>query len=317
MVMVRLFIKPAVFLLSIFLMAGVYESMWTRRPDYFRVQSGVNLLPIDLVRVARGYSVFTDKNPLPDLLREQREDAAIKQILELYEKYRTASVLLSNEQADYETREKQDAQDYKLFEHSQWAQYQDFVDQRIARFKPQIEETQKQMRAILVAAGVRNQDELPAGGLAVQYSNLDVTLAHLELEKAKAEYEARDSGFHHLTDFQQQPGQRAYLNSSEKTEQLRKQIFAQQTSIDALYKQLYDAFVTYLDAAQAHLQYWDFLYFSVGAATTATFGDIAPNSTSVRMLVCLQVLGSIVFTGLMVNALANRSEQKAELNKPN
>ncbi len=56
---------------------------------------------------------------------------------------------------------------------------------------------------------------------------------------------------------------------------------------------------------QAHLGYWDFLYFSVGAATTATFGDIASNSSSVRMLVCLQVLGSIVFSGLMINGLAS------------
>ena len=67
------------------------------------------------------------------------------------------------------------------------------------------------------------------------------------------------------------------------------------------YTKLYQAFVSYLDAAQAHLGYWDFLYFSMGAATTATFGDIASNSSSVRMLVCLQVLGSIVFSGLMIN----------------
>jgi uncharacterized membrane protein len=59
--------------------------------------------------------------------------------------------------------------------------------------------------------------------------------------------------------------------------------------------------VSYLDAPQAHLGYWDFLYFSVGAATTATFGDTAPNSSSVRML----VLGSIVFSGLMINGLAS------------
>ena len=74
---------------------------------------------------------------------------------------------------------------------------------------------------------------------------------------------------------------------------------------DALHEKLYQAFVSYLDAAQAHLGYWDFLYFSVGAATTATFGDIASNSSSVRMLVCLQVLGSIVFSGLMINGLAD------------
>jgi uncharacterized membrane protein len=46
--------------------------------------------------------------------------------------------------------------------------------------------------------------------------------------------------------------------------------------------------------------YWDFVYFGAGATTTPTFGDIASNSSSVRMLVCLQELGSIVFSGLMI-----------------
>jgi hypothetical protein len=36
------------------------------------------------------------------------------------------------------------------------------------------------------------------------------------------------------------------------------------------YTKLYQAFVSYLDAAQAHLGYWDILYFSMSAATTAT-----------------------------------------------
>jgi uncharacterized membrane protein len=103
----------------------------------------------------------------------------------------------------------------------------------------------------------------------------------------------------------QQGPQRAYIARSGETEQLRRQIFAQQKSTDALHEKLYQAFVSYLDAPQAHLGYWDFLYFSVGAATTATFGDIASNSSSVRMLVCLQVLGSIVFSGLMINGLAS------------
>jgi uncharacterized membrane protein len=74
----------------------------------------------------------------------------------------------------------------------------------------------------------------------------------------------------------------------------------------ALRRDLDNALVDYRAASAARLGYFDFLYFSVGAATTATFGDISPNSTPVRMMVCWQVLWSIVFTGLMINGLAAR-----------
>jgi hypothetical protein len=46
------------------------------------------------------------------------------------------------------------------------------------------------------------------------------------------------------------------------------------------------------------------LYFSIGAATTATFGDIAPNHWFVRLCVCLQVLLSVILMGLLVSELA-------------
>jgi hypothetical protein len=50
----------------------------------------------------------------------------------------------------------------------------------------------------------------------------------------------------------------------------------------------------------------DFHYFGVGAATTATFPEIAPHHTSVRLLVCLQVLVSVGFVRFMINELAAR-----------
>ena len=62
----------------------------------------------------------------------------------------------------------------------------------------------------------------------------------------------------------------------------------------------------YREETLPRLGYWDFLYFSVGAATTATFGDIAPNHTLVRMLTCVQVVLSIVLVGLMINELASK-----------
>ena len=47
--------------------------------------------------------------------------------------------------------------------------------------------------------------------------------------------------------------------------------------------------------------YWDFLYFSVITQATVGYGDILPNRTAVRMLVCLQTLIALVFLVVVIN----------------
>jgi len=54
----------------------------------------------------------------------------------------------------------------------------------------------------------------------------------------------------------------------------------------------------------ARLSYFDFLYFSMGVATTNTFGDLVPNDRVVRFLIVVQLVLSLVLIGLFVNAIA-------------
>jgi hypothetical protein len=56
--------KLLLFLALTFVMAGVYELIWLNRPDYFRLQSGANILPLDLERIALAYSAYSDKKAL-------------------------------------------------------------------------------------------------------------------------------------------------------------------------------------------------------------------------------------------------------------
>lgn len=168
------------------------------------------------------------------------------------------------------------------------------------------------MQKVLAGSGVKSADELPPGPHGVEYAQLAVKLAGVELQKTKAEVDAREYGVHHLTDFQQQPDQKEYIARHKELEDLRNEIYTEQTSTVALRGALYSAFVDYRAASATRLEYFDFLYFSVGAATTATFGDIAPNSTAVRIMVCLQVLGSILFTGLIINRLGARHKKTSQ-----
>lgn len=304
-------LKPLLLVLSIVVMAGVYYLMWSGRPDYFRVQSGVNLLPLNLVQIAREYSAYSDSKPLPDMLFQHGEEKAVERIEEVYENLQQASVSLAQKKSDYDKRLHEDAEEYKSFETSQWLQFNLFISHRTAPFVSQIDAISGRMQAILAASGVKSANDLPSGQVSVDYADLSVALAKVELQRTKAELDAREYGMHHLTDFQQQPPQKEYLARYKELEGLRNSLSAEQEATVRLRGDLYDAFVAYREATEHRLGYGDFLYFSVGAATTATFGDISPNSTLVRMLVCLQVLGSIVFVGLMVSELAGRIDKKA------
>jgi Ion channel len=55
----------------------------------------------------------------------------------------------------------------------------------------------------------------------------------------------------------------------------------------------------------ASLDFLDFLYFSLGVSTTNTFGDIIPNSRSVRFTIIIQLIISLVLIGLFVNGLSD------------
>jgi hypothetical protein len=45
----------------------------------------------------------------------------------------------------------------------------------------------------------------------------------------------------------------------------------------------------------------DFLYFSTITQTTVGYGDMLPNSTSVRLAVMIQVLLGLLFVGIVIN----------------
>jgi hypothetical protein len=47
--------------------------------------------------------------------------------------------------------------------------------------------------------------------------------------------------------------------------------------------------------------YWDFFYFSMMTQTTVAFGDMLPNTTAVRMVVCLQVFLGCLLLIVIIN----------------
>ena len=58
----------------------------------------------------------------------------------------------------------------------------------------------------------------------------------------------------------------------------------------------------------------DFFYYSIGISTTTTFGDIMANSRSVRLLVSIQLLLSVLCLGLFTNELTQHYSSEKSSN---
>ncbi|TDY16920.1 ion channel [Paraburkholderia sp. BL6665CI2N2] len=304
-----------VFALSLVIMPWVYELLWYAHPDYFRVQAGVNVLPTELYSIAGEYSAYADGPSLPPMTLQSEQDDAANKILSIYRQFQATSVMLSTKRVELKKRQIGVQEEYKSFEASQWNQYEQFVAKKGLEFQPEIQHLTGAMHLILKQAGVAVPEQLPTGPLAVAYANLNVELARVQFKLTTAELDARVYGMGHLTDFQKLAPQQEYLKHYHEVETLEKEIFALQESTNKFHGQLYDAFVAYRNAALETLGYWDFFYFSVGAATTATFGDIAPNSKVVRILVCLQVFASIAGTGFVMSRLTRDRPTKPPAEK--
>ena len=52
--------------------------------------------------------------------------------------------------------------------------------------------------------------------------------------------------------------------------------------------------------------YVDFIYFSFLTSASTNFGDIIPNTSSIRLIISFQILLSLIFLGILVNVLTNK-----------
>ncbi len=290
--------KPIALGAGILLMAGVYQGVWIMRPDWFRVEADNNVRPVDLFEKAWG---FDDRSGVlqanPDL------PAASARLRALYDELQVATVKLAADKGELEARQRAEGPMYKAFEASMMAQSEAYVAERVAIYEPQIKRLKAKMTLLEAQAGAKSGDDMRPGPLAVRRSRLELEAARLRLAQAEANAQARDYVVHNFAEFQKQPEQRAYLVEAHKTEALESTVRREIYGLSGYNLKLYNAFQAYADAARSKLNFWDFLYFSIGGATTATFGDISPNHTIVRMLFSGQIIFSIVLVSLWLNDL--------------
>lgn len=282
-------------------MAGVYQTIWTYRPDYFRVQQGVNFLPIDLIEMMRegakppgAIQQFSnsegEEQDISALFREYM--AVIDDQMTKADKARELRELLNEGQRE--------------FERATFKKMNEYVQSEISEIDSEIKNKEKEIAALRSPS----LPFIPNGGVnetnenRLKIAELAVAIAELKLRYVEKEAEARRYGLSNLVQFQDDPEQIKHIELIKSTQAAEKEAFIAFEKVNSFRAKAYEALHAYRSQSLSKLGYFDFLYFSVGAATTATFGDISPNRTTVRILVCLQVIVSILFVGYLVNKLS-------------
>lgn len=121
------------------------------------------------------------------------------------------------------------------------------------------------------------------------------------LKKAILDYEVHVYFLDNLKSFAPAELSAQLYDINEDIDKLRESLFDRITLEKKLRSELSALFSHSRREYGGVLNYIDFLYYSAGIATTTTFGDVTANSRSVRGLVIIQLLLSIVLLAAVIN----------------
>jgi hypothetical protein len=287
-----------------------YDVLSIYRPDYFRVQTDLNVRPIDLAASVRRYeqsgTITLPARSSPDIA------AAASRLQQAYDFAQAQSSRLAGKRREAQLAEQAVHLGDAAFLESQSAQMEVYVREKKLPFEQEISKIKPVMDALLTRAGVTMPDQLPEGPDAIAYANLRVKLAEQGLASIRAEASARDYALRHLEEFQRTPQQRMHVEAIRRMRMLQGDLEHQQEVASESFAKVAQAESDYRSSFTSTLNFFDFLYFSIGGATGANFGDISPNHTIVRMCYALQICLSILLLALTLERITEIGTRRVE-----
>lgn len=136
--------------------------------------------------------------------------------------------------------------------------------------------------------------------------NKRVELAEIRVEKAQQIYEVAEFFLSNLVGFMSKEtiDRYAYLNQRESD--LYQERYLIEKNIRDARSLTFDRLEKDFETYRSRLNYFDFLYYSIGISTTTTFGDIVANNRVVRIVVSVQLLICIFIVAGFVNSVVAR-----------
>lgn len=273
------------YLLSIIVFSTVYWLFWMKNTSYFMVNQEFNEITFA--------PMFFDENP--GNLKKGREKSVIETNEELRYLHSTIDSLniaiKQNQREQYQYNKFLDTLNDRL-----WESYK--VNSKLA-ITDSTKEIKQKIGLLEQKIKINEIAKLSLSDLnqTVVLAKYKSGLAQLKLQEAKIIAGILNRKFETYFD-------KKLLNNNilagKKDSIYRINGLRMLRQVDDVQGKIYDVVVDYHSKRFDKLNYWDFLYFSAGTATSSNFGDILPNTRIIRVVVLVQILLSLVIFGWLI-----------------
>lgn len=288
-------------IVSVFLFSFIYWFAWVARPDSFILNKEFNLTPYEQLMSklwTQNNDAMWDATSASTPIISTELDEFTKTIEEIDREATSIQAqvgALRTEQSRIELAEKAVYEEHSA---KLWANVERYKADAIKSQAADVEAAASVFAALKKAADVSGS---PTAALAA--ANAKVKLATAEYVLAVRRAESADYVIHHLRELADQNTIAQLDASNARLSEISQKQLRLTSQLADIRSRAHSRLREWYAGRASRLEWIDFLYFSTGVSTTTTFGDIVPNSRTVRVLVLLQLILSILVVGYLVSEL--------------
>lgn len=282
--------------LIILFFATVYYLAWLVYPDSFIKNNALNSTPIhNAINLAFSYNGETNED-YDNISNEVFSEETLKAKKE-FDRIISLNIKLESILSQQESN-------LKLINENlskAWARNtQAYVDEASLEDHKELNVKESERKAILT-----QKNKIQESQFDIMLADKNAEISEVKLRIATAERDALEYVLSHVGDFND-PKLVSELNTTDKIiDDTRSELIINNKEIIKIRNNVQNL----LNKRQKEdLNFWDFTFYSIGISTTTTFGDLVANSRLIRMLVCIQLLLSILVLANITQSFLSKNK---------
>ncbi|ENC7788563.1 MULTISPECIES: ion channel [Enterobacterales] len=282
--------------LIILFFAAVYYFTWLVYPDSFIKNNSLNSTPIhNAINLAfsyngeihEDYDNISNEDFSKETLKAKKEfDIIISQNIKL-------ESILSQQESKLKL--------INVNLSKAWARNtQAYVDETSLKHHKELNAKESELKAIL-----SQKNKIQESQFNIILADKNIEISEVKLRIATSELDALEYVLSHVGDFND-PKLVSELSAANKIiDDTRSKLIINNKEMIKIRNNVQDL----LSKRQKEdLNLWDFAFYSIGISTTTTFGDLVANSRLIRMLVCIQLLLSILVLANVTQSFLSKNK---------
>lgn len=289
--------KPAVaYSLIILAFAVAYYLAWLVNPDSFIKNNALNSTPV--------HNAINLAFLLNDVVHEEPENISNEEFSEKTLKAKKEFDRIRRQNIDLEKSLSQQESNLKVMHENlstAWAENtQVYMEKTSLKYREALIIKKHERENILSQKNKINKNQFN-----IMLADKNVEISEVKLSIATTERDALEYVLSHAGDFNK-PNLVSEINiANEKIDNKRSKLIINNERMVKIRNNVQDL----LNKRQKEdLNLWDFTFYSIGISTTTTFGDLVANSRLIRMLVCIQLLLSILVLANVTQSFLSKNK---------